>query len=118
MPILGTEYYIEEYVPGESGGPSMQQQNDEKENAFVHFGQQINEDVSSNMYSTPMSSNTANRMRTNSTVTWPTIAEAMPINEPHCEGASNADMDSDVEILEWNPGTDVKPVIKLEMEWN
>lgn len=30
------------------------------------------------------------------------------------------DVDSDVQILEWNPGTDVKPVIKLEknMDWN
>lgn len=36
------------------------------------------------------------------------------------EYISSDDTDSDVEILDWNPGTDVKPVIKCEinnMDW-
>lgn len=37
------------------------------------------------------------------------------VTDTETEAEKNANADSDVEIVEWTPGTDVKPVIKVEI---
>lgn len=107
---------------------SMQEKTDEKEDelekSITHFDPtSIHTKFPFSKCSTPKSPRARNKMKSKKNVTTPAIPEETQIIQSFCLSDSESedadvDADKDVEILEWNPGTDVKPVIKLEMEWN
>lgn len=79
------------------------------------FQRKIRDNIPSNICSTPMPSNGRNRREISSTSVGPTNAETVSGTKPDKEPTA----DCDIEILEWIPGTDVKPVVKSEdnMDW-
>lgn len=99
----------------------------------MHFEHTIDanalEHIDSDMCSTPMPPNAEKKGKSISTnATRPLIPMVertmvtfnLSDTESEMESPDDTDPDNDeeVQILEWNPGTDVKPVIKMELDCN
>lgn len=94
----------------------------EKKNSLnastTYLDHSIQYNIQSGMCSTPMPSHTTKRGKTNSTHAQPEIDVAKSSIQTYflTDTESSEAANDEVQILEWHPGTDVKPVIKFEID--